>query len=121
MTAKGYLIKINKAMRDAGTYNEIFDQTIKTLADILAERDHIREIYIKEGSQPIVEVILTGGISSQKPNPLLNQWNELNKTALSFWKELGLTASGLKKINDEALEGKKMSSLDKVLSNLEKT
>lgn len=120
MTTRGYLIKINKAMRDAGTYNPVFDQTIKTLADILAERDHIREKYIDEGSQPIVEVIMTGGVSTNKRNPLLDQWNELNKTALSFWKELGLTASGLKKLNDEANEGNKMSSLDKVLANLEK-
>lgn len=120
MKQRGYLIKINKAMRDAGTYNPVFDQTIKTLADILAERDHIREIYIKEGSQPTVEVIMTGGVPSTRKNPLLDQWNELNKTALSFWKELGLTASGLKKLNDESSEGNKMSSLDKVLANLEK-
>ena len=107
-------------MRSAGTYQKYFDDTIKTLADILAERDHIRELYIKEGSQPLVEVIMTGGVPSMRRNPLLDQWNELNKTALSFWKELGLTAAGLKKLTDESSEKPKMSELDKVMLNLEK-
>ena len=120
MTQRGYLVKINSAMRSAGTYQKYFDDTIKTLADILAERDHIRELYIKSGSQPLVEVIMTGGVSSMRRNPLLDQWNELNKTALSFWKELGLTAAGLKKLTDEAANDNKMSPLDSVLAKLEK-
>lgn len=120
MTERGYLVKINKAMRAADTYQEIYTEVIKTLAAVLAERDHIYEQYVKEGSEPLVDVLTDRGSPQRRPNPLLDQWNKLNQTALSYWKELGLTPAGLKKLNDEATKEPKMSPLDSVLAKLEK-
>ena len=34
-------------------------------------------------------------------NPLLVMWDEQNKTALAYWRELGLTSSSYKKLTGE--------------------
>ena len=34
-------------------------------------------------------------------NPLLAVWDDLNKTALAYWRELGLTPAAYKKISGE--------------------
>ena len=93
---------------------------INTLASILEERDRVYRQYIDEGAQPLIEVVSDRGAKNNRPNPLLKQWNDLNTTALSFWRDLGLTPAGLKKINDDELKEKKVSSLDSILSGLEK-
>lgn len=93
---------------------------INTLASILEERDRVYRQYIDEGAQPLIEVVSDRGAKNNRPNPLLKQWNDLNTTALSFWRDLGLTPAGLKKINDDELKEKKVSTLDSILSGLEK-
>ncbi len=120
MEAKKWKTKIVKAMKEAGTYSAIFDQVIITLAKILEKRDSAEEMYIKSGGNPIVKHTNRGGQTNLEQNPALRIINDLNRDALQFWRELGLTPAGLKKINEEALDGKKMSSLDKVLASLEK-
>lgn len=40
-------------------------------------------------------------------NPLLTTWDELNKTALSYWRELGLTPSSYKKLAGEGARKEK--------------
>lgn len=44
-------------------------------------------------------------------NPLLVLWDDLNKSALAYWRDLGLTPAGLKKIDETAVRRKKTSSL----------
>ena len=46
--------------------------------------------------------------------------NDLNRDALAYWRDLGLTPAGLKRINEEALgEGKKDSpSFAEVLKDI---
>ena len=120
MKFRGYLVKINAAMRKADIYENYYDEVVKTLAHVLSERDRIYDQYIKEGAQPIVDVVSDRGAQQRRPNPLLDQWNKLNQTALAYWKELGMTPAGLKKLTDESSEKPKMSELDKVMMNLEK-
>ena len=119
MNKTQYKTRILTATKNIGTYNKAFDQVINTLSDILAERDRVHKQYVDEGSEPLVDFVTDRGQHNRKPNPLLKQWNELNASALSYWRELGLTPAGLKKINDEALKEKKVSALDSILSNLE--
>lgn len=40
-------------------------------------------------------------------NPLLVMWDDLNKSALAYWRDLGLTPAGLKKIDEMSLKSKK--------------
>lgn len=121
MNKKQYQTRILTACKNVGTYKKSFNQVINTLADVLAERDRVYKQYKDEGANPLVTIVSDRGAENRRPNPLLKQWNDLNTTALSYWRDLGLTPAGLKKINDEELkEKKKASTLDTILSGLEK-
>ena len=119
MTKIGWKRLIIQKMTEAGTYDEVFDPVIDTLADILIERDRVYEQYIKEGSSPLVRVVSDRGQENMRKNPLLTTWQELIKDALAYWRDLGLTPAGLKKINEDAMKATEVSALDKILSNLE--
>lgn len=110
--------KIKEACEAAGTYRKYFDQVITTLAGILEKRDEAEEIYKKMGAQPIVKHTNKGGATNIVKNPALVLWDDLNKSALAYWRDLGLTPAGLKKIDEAALKGKKQSALEKALSEL---
>ena len=119
MNKKQYKTRITTASKNVGTYKKSFDHVINTLADILEERDRVRKQYLDEGAEPVV-IVSYNGSENRRPNPLLKQWTELNSQALAYWRDLGLTPAGLKKINDEASKEKKGSELDRILSSLEK-
>lgn len=119
MTFKKWKTIIVKDMSEAGTYDAVFDPVIETLAHILEERDRARDRYVKEGSQPLIEHTLDRGNTNLKKNPLLTIWQEADRDALQYWRDLGLTPSGLKKLNEDALKNVEVSTLDKILSNLE--
>ena len=119
VTKLGWKRAITQKMTEAGTYDEVFDPVVDTLADILIERDRVYEQYMKDGAHPLVEVISDRGASNMRKNPLLSTWQELNKDALAYWRDLGLTPAGLKKINEEAMKAPEVSALDKILSGLE--
>lgn len=106
MEQKKWKNKIKKACRDAGTYQPYFDHVIDTLAAILEKRDEAEAQYIKLGSKPVITYTNKGGNSNPAKNPCLVLWDDLNKSALSYWRDLGLTPAGLKKLNDEALKEK---------------
>ena len=120
MNKKQYQTRILTACKNVGTYKKSFDQMINTLASILEERDRVYRLYLDGGAKPLIEVTSDRGAKNQRPNPLLKQWNDLNTSALAFWRDLGLTPAGLKKINDDELKEKKASTLDTILSGLEK-
>ena len=51
-------------------------------------------------------------------NPLLVMWDDLNKSALAYWRDLGLTPAGLKKIDETALKKQKKTGLSEILKEL---
>ena len=119
MNKRQWQYRIKTATERIGTYNKSFDHVINTLSDILVERDRIYKQYVDDGARPIIETTSDRGAKNKRPNPLLKEWNELNAAALGYWRDLGLTPAGLKKINDEAMKEKKVSALDSILSGLE--
>lgn len=119
MEAKRWRTKIVKAMKAVGTYQKAFDSVIDTLADILQKRDETQDLYIKSGGKPIVLHTNKAGAQNLEQNPAMRLINDLNRDALQYWRDLGLTPSGLKKINDEAMRPAEESALDKILSSLE--
>lgn len=119
MKARSWKTKIKKAMLEVGTYQPAFDPVVDTLADILAKRDEAQELYKKSGGIPVVTHTNKAGAKNVEQNPVLRLINDLNRDALQYWRDLGLTPAGLKKINDEALKTIEVSPLDKILSNLE--
>ena len=42
----------------------------------------------------------------------------MNTSALSYWRDLGLTPAGLKKIDESAIKGKKVSALGDILRDI---
>ena len=111
--------KITDACRDVGTYRESFDSVIDTLASILERRDELQERYEQSGGNPIVTHTNKGGATNLEQNPYLRLINDLNRDALAYWRDLGLTPAGLKRIDEnrmKAQENKK--SFEDVLSSL---
>ena len=105
MNKDEWKIKITQACKKAGTYREYFDSVIETLAETMEMRDDAREKYYKSGGNSIVSHTNKGGNTNIVKNPALVVIDDLNKTALAYWRDLGLTPAGLKRINDTALKG----------------
>lgn len=118
MTAKRWKTKIKKACIEAGTYRPCFDAVIATLADILEKRDDAQELFIESGGNTIVMQTNKGGNDYIAKNPALVIVDDLNKTALSYWRDLGLTPKGLKAIDDKAMKPQKTDALTEVLRSL---
>lgn len=119
MDSKNWKKKIKKATETVGTYQDSFEDVINTLADLLAERDRIYEQYIAEGAHPLVLVVSDRGQENMRDNPLLTTWRSINRDVLQYWRDLGLTPAGLKKIMDDSMNKPEESALDKVLQKLE--
>lgn len=108
--------RIKKSCKDANTYQPYFDDVIDTLASILERRDAVEEEW---DGDVIVEHTNRSGISNKEQSPALRLINDLNRDALTYWKELGLTPASLKRINETAMQNKKKeSALEKALKSL---
>lgn len=115
MDRKKWAKKIRKCCEEAGTYKPYFDDVILTLASILERRDMAELTW---DGEVITEHTNRSGITNKEQSPSLRLINDLNRDALTYWKELGLTPSSLKRINETALaERKKESALEKALKN----
>lgn len=117
MDKKKWKAKIKKATEEVQTYRPAFDPVIDALAEVLAKRDEVLEAY---DGVPIVMHTNSHGETNRMKNPALMLWDDMNKTALVYWRDLGLTPAGLKKIKSTDGDLKiKESPLAKVIGNLE--
>ena len=118
MTKKKWAEQIKERCKSVGSYKPEFDMVINELAELLEEKDRIGHRYKKEGSESLVEHTNKAGATNLIVNPLLKQILELKKLSLPYLRDLGLTSAGLKKLNEDALKGKKKSALGEALKNL---
>lgn len=102
MKKRAWKSKIRKACREAGTYMPYFDAAVDTLAGILERRDEVEELYQKSEVGPVVEYTNKNGSTNMVKNPVLATWDDMNKAALTYWRDLGLTPAGLKKIREDS-------------------
>ena len=111
--------KIIESCERVGTYRPSFDHVIDTLAQIMALRDEAVVKYEESGGEPTVVKTYKGEKNLYK-NPALAVVTDLNAQALAYWRDLGLTPAGLKKINETSLKEKEeASALERALMNLE--
>lgn len=110
--------KIKKAAQDAGTYKPCFDSVIDTLAGIMEMRDDALQKFYELGGDTVTVHTNKGGNSNIVKNPALVVVDDMNKTALQYWRDLGLTPAGLRRINEELMKEKKSSFAD-ALKDLE--
>lgn len=110
---------ITDACKAAGTYRSFFDAVIDTLAGIMETRDEAAAQYEASGGNPVVVHTNKGGNANIVKNPVLVALNDLNQSALAYWRDLGLTPAGLRRINEDAVKGKpKQATLGSVLKDL---
>lgn len=74
-----------------------FLPVINALAEILERRDQAQEQFFESGGNVVISYTNKGGNANPVKNPFYVVWNELNATALSYWKELCLTPAAYKK------------------------
>lgn len=110
--------RITKACKEAGTYEPYFDHVIKQLAEILEKRDEVEAEYRRLDSMPVIKHTNKAGKENVAKNPALVMWDDLNKSALAYWRDLGLTPAGLKKIRGDAAEAERESALTKALKEM---
>lgn len=120
MTANSWITEIKKQMSLKGVDYSGFGNVIQTLANLLEQRDKLYKQYQNEGSEVMVLYTSDRGKENMIINPLLKEWQNMNRDALVYWRELGLTPAGLKKLNEDSMKPAEQSPLDKVLANLEK-
>ena len=118
MKARRWKTKIENACRAAGTYREFFGDTVNALAMILERRDTAYKEWEEQGFPLTADYTNKNGATNTTEHPMLKVWKDLNGEALTFWRDLGLTPAGLKKINENAMKKKKESGLAAALRDL---
>ena len=119
MTAKMWRIRIREQLSDLSQNPKAYRPAINTLADILEQRDKIYTQYVEEGCHAVREYTNKAGATNLTKNPLLVLWDDLNKSALAYWRELGLTPSSYKKVSGDGPTKEKASGLAAALMQLE--
>lgn len=116
MTRKTWAKRIKNACEEVGTYKPAFDQIIDALARILELRDDAQKKFEESGGETIVQHTNKAGQTNMVKNPALVVVMDCNTQALAYWRDLGLSPAGLKRINEAALkEEKKESALERAL------
>lgn len=110
MKKEAWKKRIRKACQEAGTYRPYFESVIVSLAEILEARDQVRKYYNDSGAQPIVMRTNKGGHKNMEKNPILVIYDDMNQTAMAYWRELGLTPKGLKAIDEKAMKAQQKKS-----------
>lgn len=118
MTKNEWKEKIKQSTMDAGTYQAFFDDVIDTLAGIMEMRDDAQAKYEAMGGNTIVQHTNKGGATNIVKNPALVVVGEMNTQALAYWRDLGLTPAGLKRINEAAMAKPKRSALAEALKDI---
>ena len=120
MQKAGWKRKIIEQCEAVGTYKEAFLPVIETLANTLAVRDRVYKAFVDDGSRAAVAYTNKAGAENVVKNPLLVQWDDLNKSALGYWRDLGLTPAGLKKLDESAMRPQKRSKVEEKIAGVMK-
>lgn len=119
MTAEEWTKLITRQTKAVNTYQPAFKNVIDGLAKILAQRDAVYQQFLDEGAVSVIERVSDRGARNSAPNPLLVLWKDLNASALAYWRDLGLTPAGLKRINESAMQKKQTgSALEEALKTI---
>lgn len=101
---------ITESCEKVGTNEPQYEPVMDTLAGILEKRDLAEAEFESSGAEcTITKVNTRSGEPNQAKNPALSLYMDLNAQALAYWRDLGLTPAGLKKINSDALNAKATS------------
>lgn len=119
MTREEWVGIIEDQMSALGIELNHYSPAVNTLADILEQRDRTKEEFIESGGMSVIQHTNQGGSTNMTKNPLLVLWDDLNKSALAYWRELGLTPSSYRKMTGDAPKKEKVSGLAAALKEIE--
>ena len=119
MTKAAWKKKIKADCIQAGTYAEWCESIIDTLAAILEKRDAAEKQFKQMKSLPIITHTNKAGAVNPTKNPALVMWNDLNASALAYWRDLGLTPSAFRKLTGDTLKKERAGGLAEALKSLE--
>lgn len=119
MNAKKWRSTIVRNLKKVNIDAKQYDSMIKTLADILEQRDVCFEQYVEDGGMPVIEYTNKAGATNMVKHPMLVTWIDLNTQALAYWRELGLTPSSYKKMTGATKSEEKGSALVEALKAIE--
>ena len=118
-TEKQWQSTIKRMCRANGIDPAKYAPIIATLAAVMSERDEVLEWYKESGGKPIIAHTNKGGATNPAVNPLLAMWDQHNKTALAYWRELGLTPAAYKKVCGAAPKNAAVGTLAAALREIE--
>ena len=98
---------------------DAYISVVEALAGILEQRDKTFREFKDFGGRSVIEYTNKGGSTNMTKNPLLVLWDDLNKSALAYWRELGMTPSSFKKMTGGTLVEEKESGLVAALKSIE--
>lgn len=98
-----YKNSIVKRMKAVGTFREEFLPTVERLAKLYQQRELLESQYEESGGNPVIMHTNKAGASNPTKNPFLTARDEVYTQLLAHERELGLTPSSLKKMNEQAL------------------
>lgn len=110
MTKSKWRFNIYEDIKNNGNYKPSFDRVIDTLAQVLEHRDKIMQQFKDSGEEYVVK---------GRKNPQIVLWDDLNKTALAYFRELGLTVASLNRIDEGAVKQPKQNKLEEMIKKLE--
>lgn len=119
MTKAAWKKKIKTDCIAAGTYEAWCDSIIDTLASILEKRDTAEEQFKQYKSLPVITHTNKAGAVNPVKNPILVIWNDLNTSALQYWRDLGLTPSAFRKLGGDAPKKVKVGGLVEAIKSIQ--
>ena len=117
-TIKQYENDIVKKMKAIGVYKPEFEHAITGLARALVDQDRSLEMFDKSGGQIMIKHTNKAGATNAAKNPFYLALETLRQDIIIYLRELGLTPSALKRINDKSLKRKNSSALSDALNRL---
>lgn len=105
-------------MKAVGTYRAQFGAAIERVADLYVQLDELDKLWSQDGRELMVEHTNKAGATNLAKHPLLDIRDGVYTQLLAHERELGLTPSALKKINDGGVQPEKKSTLAAALEKL---
>lgn len=118
MDCKEYKKIIEKQMKAVGTFKKEFSIVILTLSQLMEGYDKAVEKFEQSGGNIIIKHTNKAKEANVVKNPFYLAIETMRMQILKYLAELGLTPSGLKKINEKSMDSKKESTLAKALMKL---
>ncbi len=113
-----YRNEITRQMKALGVYRKEFSYAITLLGRMMYDYQTAQEKFEESGGKFVVKHTNKTGAVNAIRNPYYQTIEGLRIGILTYARELGLTPSGLKKINEAAMKPERKSSLAEALKSL---